>query len=136
MQDRPEVIEMARRVGTLEEAGVELFAGDFFEALPGTTFDLVLCAGVVYTMGAARNLELFRRVKPMVAPDGALALHTFLRRSDDLAALFAVQMLGATGGDTHGEGDLRHWLSQAGYGSVEVHRLDRRPESLVFATTE
>lgn len=34
MQDRPGVVDYARRQGRLEEAGVELFAADFFEALP------------------------------------------------------------------------------------------------------
>lgn len=134
MQDRPAVIELARRKPALVAAGVELFAGDFFEVLPEATFDLVFCAGVVYTLGAERNVELFRRVKALLVPGGSLAVHTFLRGTDPLATLFAVQMLGATGGDSHGEDDHRRWLTEAGYGSVEAQRLPRRPEWLVFAT--
>lgn len=134
MQDRDHVIDAARRAGRLVGAGVELFAGNFFEALPGGHFDLVLCAGVTYTFDAIRNVELYRRVRAILAPGGLLAIHTFLRGTDPRAAVFAVQMLaGGRGGDTHGEDDYRRWLSDAGYGAVEVVTLARRPESLVFA---
>lgn len=132
--DRPTVIAMAERKPAMAEAGIELFAGDLFEALPSAVFDLVFCAGVVYTLGADRNIELFRRVKRLLAPGGSLAVHTFLRGTDPLASLFAVQMLGATGGDSHGEDDHRRWLGQAGYGAIEVRPLARRPEWLIVAT--
>lgn len=134
MQDRPVVVDIARRQGRLVEAGVELFAGDFFEVLPDGEFDIVFCAGVAYTYDGERNSALYRRVRPLVAPGGSLVLHTFLRGTDELASIFAVQMLGATaGGDTHSEDDYRRWLGAAGYSSVDAVRLDRRPESLVLA---
>ncbi|MDP8931789.1 MAG: class I SAM-dependent methyltransferase [Actinomycetota bacterium] len=136
MQDRPEVIDLASRRGRLAAAGIELFAGDFFEVLPKGPFDIVFCAGVTYTYSADRNLELFRRVRPLLGASGMLALHTFLRGRAPVSALFAVQMLGATGGgDTHAEDDYRQWLSEAGYSNVEVVDLSRQPESLLFATT-
>lgn len=135
MQDQPQVIEAARRAGRLPAAGIVLFGGSFFETLPEGPFDLVLCAGVTYTFDAARNLELYRRVRGILAPGGVLAVHTFLRGTDPLAAIFAVQMLSAgRGGDTHGEDDHRRWLEEAGYRGVEVRRLDRRPEWLLSAT--
>ena len=134
MQDQDHVIEAARRAGRLEEGGVDLFAGSFFETLPEGPFDLVLCAGVTYTFDAARNLELYRRVRSVLAPGGVFAIHTFLRGSDPLAAVFAVQMLsGGRGGDTHSDEDHRRWLAEAGFDSVDVVALARRPESLVFA---
>lgn len=134
MQDRQVVIDIARRQGRLAEAGVELFAGDFFDVLADGAFDIVFCSGVSYTYDGERNLALFRRVKPLIAPGGSLVLHTFLRGTDELASIFAVQMLGATGGgDTHAEDDYRRWLDAAGYRSVASVRLDRRPESLVLA---
>ena len=134
VQDQDHVIEAAREAGRLEQAGIDLFAGDFFEVLPEGPFDLVLCAGVTYTFDGARNVELYRRVRSILAPDGVLAVHTFLRGTDPRAALFAVQMLsGGRGGDTHSEDEHRRWLADAGYDSVEVVTLARRPESLVFA---
>lgn len=134
MQDRPEVVERARRRG-LDAAGVELFAGDFFEVLPDGPFDLVLCSGVTHAYDGERNLELFRRIRPLLSPDGVLALRTLLRGTHPVAAIFAVNMLvAARGGDSHGEGDYRRWFAEAGYGDVEVRALDRASEHLVLAS--
>lgn len=133
MQDRPEVVEAARRRG-LEGTGVELFAGDFFQVLPEGPFDLVLCSGVTHTYDRERNLDLFRRIRPLLSPGGVLALRTLLRGSHPVAAIFAVNMLvAARGGDTHDEGDYRRWLAEAGYGDVEVRVLGRASEHLVLA---
>lgn len=134
MQDRPEVVELVRRKGWLADSDVELFAGDFFQMLPDGPFDVIFCAGVVYTMGADRNLALFRRLRPLLAPGGILALHTFLRGTDELATLFSAQMLGAAGGASHGEDEIRDWLGQAGYRGVASQRLQRRPEWMLFAS--
>ena len=134
MQDRPEVVDLARTSGRLGDAGVDLFAGDFFATLAPGPFDMVFCAGVTYTYDGERNRELFRRAAEVIAPGGALAVHTFLRGRDARAAIFAVQMLCASGGDTHGEQEYRQWLTAAGYRSVDVVHLPRLPESLVVAT--
>ena len=135
VQDRPEVIELARREGRLDRAGVHLFTGDFFEALADGAFDIVFCAGVTYTYDGERNLELYQRVKGLLAPAGMLVIHTFLRERRPLASLFAVQMLAVgRGGDTHAEQEQRRWLLQAGYHRVEVVELAREPESLLLAT--
>lgn len=134
MQDRPEVVELARQRGRLETAGVELFAGNFFELLPALPFDVVLCAGVTFTYGADANRTVFRQLKAIVAPIGVLAVHTFLGGRHPLSAVFAVQMLMATpDGDTHREEHYREWLAEAGYRSVKVLELERPPESLVLA---
>ncbi len=135
MQDRPEVVELAERKGWLAGSTVECFAGDFFETLPDATFDLVFCAGVVYTFDAERNLALFERVRPLISPGGSLAVHTFLRGTDELATLFSAQMLSAgSGGGSHSEDDIRRWLHQTGYDVAEAQRLARRPEWILFAS--
>ena len=134
MQDRPEVVGMAGDPHPLTGAGVEVFAGDFFEALPDGPFDIIFCAGVTYTMGADANLTLYRRVRPLIAGGGALAVLSFLGGTDDLASIFSVQMLsGGGGGESHRESHYRAWLAEAGYASVSVQRLERRPEWLVVA---
>lgn len=134
MQDLPDVIEMADRGDRLSKAGVELFPGDFFETLPPGPFDLVLCAGVTHTFDGHRNLDLYRGLHDIIAPDGGLAIVTFLRGSNPVASLFALQMLVATdGGDAHGEEDYRRWLGEAGYGPLEVQNLESRPQTVVLA---
>ena len=135
VQDRADVIDVARRDERLARAGVRLFAGDFFEVLADGPFDLVFCAGVAYTYDEEHNLELFGRLRPLIADGGMLAVHTFLRGRHPLAAIFAVQMLRvARGGDTHSQDDYRRWLRRAGYGHVNVVHLGRPPESLLLAT--
>ncbi len=134
VQDRPAVIEALRGDDRFPRAGIDLFGGDFFETLPGTSFDIVFCAGVTHTYDAEHNLELFRRLKGIVAPAGALVIVTLLRGSGPVADLFAVQMLvGANGGDTHGEDDYRRWLADAGYSSLEVMDIERSRHSVLLA---
>ena len=74
MQDRPEVVEIAERRGQLGNAGVELFAGDFFTTLPPGPFDLVICGLTTNMYDGARNRDLYRRPRPITAPAGGLAI--------------------------------------------------------------
>lgn len=134
LQDLPVMVEVVARQGRLAAAGVRLFAGDFFEVLPEGPFDLVFCAGVTHTLDGAANLALYRRLRPLLAPGGGLAIVTLLRGHGPVAALFAVQMLAnRPGGDTHGEEDYRGWLDQAGLWLREVADLPGRPHSLLCA---
>lgn len=134
MQDLPDVIELADRDNRLTDAGVELFAGDFFATLPPGPFDLVLCAGVTHTFDGQLNPDLYRRLRTIIAPDGGVAIVTFLRARNPVTSIFALQMLVATeAGDTHGEEDYRRWLAEAGYGALELHDLEGRPQTVVLA---
>jgi len=134
LQDLPEVIELADRDGRLTEGGVELFPGDFHTTLPPGPFDLVLCAGVTHTFDGQRNLDLFRSIRPIIAPGGGLAILTFLRDRNPGASIFALQMLVATDtGDTHSEEDYRRRLDEAGYGPLEVLELEGRAQTLLLA---
>ena len=133
MQDRPEVAELARADGRLAQAGVEVFAGDFFEVLPDRSFDLVLWLNVAHTYDRARNVELYRRVRPLIAPGGALAVLAYIRGRDPRASILAIQMLAGGGGDAHSAGDYAAWLAEAGFSSSEVQDLEGQPQSLVFA---
>jgi len=136
MQDRPRVIDVAERRGELAAAGIELFAGDFFQRLPDRQFDIVLCAGFTHTYGHERNQELFQRVKPLISPEGGLGIVTFLRGHDPMVAVFAVQMLlAASGADTHSQEEYERWLHQAGFSSPEVMDIGERPQSLLLASS-
>lgn len=116
MQDQPAMIDVARRRGTLEAAGVELFEGSFFDRVPDGPFDLAFCSGITHTFDGDRNRMLYRNLRPVVAPGGGVAVVTFLRGRDARTALFAVQMLlNDNGGDTHTEAEYRSWLSEAGF---------------------
>ncbi|MCP9488407.1 MAG: methyltransferase domain-containing protein [Solirubrobacteraceae bacterium MAG38_C4-C5] len=134
MQDLPDVVELVDRGQRLTEGGVELFPGDFHATLPPGPFDLVLCAGVTHTFDGRRNLDLYRRLRAIIAPGGGLAIVTFLRARNPVASIFALQMLVATeGGDAHGEEDYRRWLGEAGYGPLELADVEGRPQTVVLA---
>ena len=132
LQDRPDVLDLPGRADVWAAGGVEPFPGDFFETLPEGPFDLVFCAGVTHTFGGERNRRLYRRVRPIVAADGALAIATF-RRGTPRARLFAVQMLVVgNGGDTHSSDEYREWLADAGF-TMEAAGLDEREQALLVA---
>lgn len=137
MQDQPAMIDVARRRGRLQSAGVELFEGSFFETVPDGPYDLAFCSGITHTFDGARNLVLYRNLRRIVAPGGGVAIVTFLRGRNPLTALFAIQMLlNDNGGDTHTEADYRAWLGEAGFtadGTI-IDLPGRGARSVLFAT--
>ena len=137
MQDMPAMIDVARRRGRLEAAGVDLYEGSFFDSVPDGPFDIAFCSGITHTFGPEQNLTLLRNLRPVVAAGGGVAVVTFLRGRDPMAALFAVQMLlNDNGGDTHTEAEYRSWLTEAGF-AVDEGVLDlpgQGARSVLFAT--
>lgn len=134
LQDRSSMIDAARRRGVVPAGGVELFEGDFFEALPGREFDLVLVAGVTHTYDEAHNRRLLERVHGIVRHGGAVVIVTMLQRRSPVASLFAVQMrANGGGGDTHAEAAYRRWLADTGFVDVNVADIGAGPQSALIA---
>ncbi len=136
MQDMPTMIDIVQRRGQLASAGVELFAGSFFEEVPEGPFDLAFCAGITHTFDGDHNLALYGRLRPVVNGGGGIAVVTFLRGRQPLADVFAVQMLvNGNGGDTHAEAEYRAWLTAAGFRVDEAPvDIPDRAQSVLFAT--
>jgi SAM-dependent methyltransferase len=133
LQDLEPTIELLKS-SDLPHSGVELFAGDFFETLPATRFDLVLCAGVTHIYDSTHNRLLYRRLASTIAPGGGLAIVTFLPERDPRASIFAVQMLAvSTGGNAHKENDYCEWLRAEGYREPEIQSLGDSPNFLLLA---
>lgn len=136
MQDMPTMIDIVAARGQLAAAGIELFAGSFFEEVPQGPFDLAFCCGVTHTFDSEHNLALYRRLRPVISPGGGVAVVTFLRGRHRMGDVFAVQMLAnGSGGDSHSEDEYRDWLGAAGFG-VDDEPIDiaGRPQSVLFAT--
>ncbi|MEX2291852.1 MAG: class I SAM-dependent methyltransferase [Mycobacteriales bacterium] len=138
MQDQPVMVEVARRRGRLEAAGVQLFAGSFFDTVPEGPFDLAFCSGITHTFDGDHNLALFGNLRRVLVPSGAgVAVVTFLRGRHPVSALFAVQMLlNANGGDTHTEAEYRQWLGDSGFTAdpAVVDLPDQAARSVLFAS--
>ena len=132
LQDRPDILSFPERREVWAAGGVELFPGDFFEILPEGPFDLVFCAGVTHTFDGERNRLLYKRLRPLVADDGALAIVSFPRGTPQ-ARLFAVTMLVVGNrGDTHSTEDYRQWLADAGF-AMEPVTIDELQQSMFLA---
>ncbi len=134
MQDLPRVIELARADGRLPAAGIELVAGDAFAGLAPGTFDLILCGTLTNLFPLDRVRGLLARLRGSLAPEGQVAIATWLRDHGPVGAAFGVQMLTATpAGDAHGESDYGHALTDAGYTRVRTVEAGRPPLNVILA---
>jgi len=125
--DRPEVVEHVREAyGLAEDPAVELRAGDFGEALPEGTFDIVLLANITHIYGPEANARLLERAAGSVAPGGLLAILDFVRGEAPFASLFAVTMLlnSRHGGRTYDRAAYERWLAAAGLADVRLRAVD------------
>ncbi|WP_375002943.1 class I SAM-dependent methyltransferase [Aeromicrobium sp. CTD01-1L150] len=135
VQDLPHVVARAQEQGRLEPAGVEVFAGDLRTDLPVGPFDLVLCSTVTNMFDGGEVAALLVRVRSVLAPGGLVAVASFMRGRDEVAAVFGLQMLAWTdGGDAHGVQDYGRWFADAGMRVVAVEDLDRPRLTVVLAT--
>ncbi len=134
LQDLPEVIELAASRNPLRERGVRLVPADLHERLAEGPFDLVLCSLTTNMFAPSTNRDLLRRVHATLAPTGVLAIVTYLRGYDPVAAGFGLQMLVSTdAGDAYADEDYRAWLTEAGFGTPELSEIGDPPQSLLLA---
>ncbi len=130
--DIPEVIDVVSDWPSIAESDVHVLGVDVYDAEPDTSFDLVLVFGFTHTQPGEQLGALFQRLADMTAPGGGVAVHTFLRDSGPVPALFAVQMLlTGRGGDTHRLEDYTKWMTDAGFAEPRVDDLGGR--SLLLA---
>jgi len=134
LQDLPGVIDIARADERLASAEVELFAGDAFDRLAPGPFQLVLCGTLTNMFDLDRVRALSVRVRDVLAPEGRLAIATWLRDHGPVGAAFGVQMLVATqGGDAHGESEYRLLLTEAGYTDIRIVDVGHPPLAIILA---
>ncbi|WP_016697981.1 class I SAM-dependent methyltransferase [Actinoalloteichus spitiensis] len=134
MQDLPGVIELARADGRCTAAGVELVAADARTDLAPGPFDLVLCGNLTNLLPLGQVRDLLSRLRDVLAPDGQVAIASWLRDHGPVGAAFGVQMLVATtAGDAHGESDYRRVCGDAGYTDIRFVDVGQPPLTLVLA---
>jgi predicted O-methyltransferase YrrM len=138
--DLPEVIPLAER--RMSEAGmiqrVNLVAGDFeVDALPEGA-DLAWVSAIIHQNAREQNRRLFARVFEALAPGGRVLIRDVLmddsRTSPPYGAMFAINMLVATGGGgTFTYDEVREDLESAGFADVAVLRRDEGMNSVFSA---
>lgn len=134
--DRPEVIELVSRTyGLGSDERIRLLPGDFLDALPGQSYDVVLLANVTHIYGPETNRALLRRVAETLNPGGCVAIIDFVRGVSEFAPLFALTMLLSTeDGGTWSLPEYTGWLHDAGMDRVRC--LTIGPDTQMIAAVK
>lgn len=123
----------------IERAGmsdrVTFVEGDFLRDDLGGPYDGVLCFQVIHHLTPAQNVELFRRIRRVLAPGGTLAVLDYfasprLRRPE--AAFLGLHFYLTSAASTYTEADLRAWLRDAGWDRFRRRRLRRVPVQALY----
>lgn len=132
--DRPAVVPLAREYLGEDGRDIALLEGDFTEALPQGRFDLAYFGNVYHIYSPAIMARVTRDAYDLVSPGGAIAIQDYVWGRSPRAAIFAVNMLQATdGGGVWSEGQIRAWLSEAGFATIELFDLETAGTHLVLA---
>ena len=125
--DTPAVVEFVRDAYGLDAVqGLRTVSADFLsDPLPAGPFDIVLLSNVLHLLPADECAALLRKVRPITAPGGVVAIADFVRGRSPRASRFALFMLlRKEGGNTHTFEEHETWLHEAGFAQVEAVDLD------------
>jgi cyclopropane fatty-acyl-phospholipid synthase-like methyltransferase len=115
----------------LTAAGADLFT----DPIPGG-HDAILVANVVHLFAPERIVELLRRLREAVAPDGRLLLVDWWRTDvapHPSARFGAGEFLMISGGDLYQVDEVAGWLAEAGWRFLEFQPLPP-PSGVILAT--
>jgi hypothetical protein len=92
----------------------------------GSGYDIIMLNAICHMFSAEQNLDIFRKARLALAPNGRLVVQDFILNSDKAgpqhAALFSVNMLvGTDAGTTYSEAEYVGWMKAAGL--AEVNRI-------------
>jgi (2Fe-2S) ferredoxin/SAM-dependent methyltransferase len=126
--DLPEVVSLTSEyVSTAGvSARVSIRSGDMLHDGFGSGYDIIMLNAICHMFSAEQNLDIFRKARLALAPNGRLVVQDFILNSDKAgpqhAALFSVNMLvGTDAGTTYSEAEYVGWMKAAGL--AEVNRI-------------
>jgi (2Fe-2S) ferredoxin/predicted O-methyltransferase YrrM len=126
--DLPEVVplttEYVSKASVAEQ--VRIRAGDMLHDDFGSGYDIVMLNAICHMFSEEQNLDIFRRARKALAPNGRLVVQDFILNPDKTglqhAALFSVNMLvGTDAGASYSEVEYASWMKAAGF--TEVNRI-------------
>ncbi len=141
--DMPETIDYV--TGEFALSGIrnlKLRKGDFTDdgfvkQFREHSFDIVFMGNISHIYSGDENRKLFLRAGKLVKKRGMIAIEDFVRGRSPSSEMFAVNMLASTeSGGTWTEAQYREWLSEAGFGGIEVLDLDGKEKQLITAFLE
>jgi ubiquinone/menaquinone biosynthesis C-methylase UbiE len=140
--DLAPVIEMARdRIG---QAGmldrVALVPGDFHhDALPAG-HDLAWVSAIIHSSTPAQIVDLLRNVHQALEPGGRVIIRDHILSPDRThplgGALFAVNMLTGTGGNSYTYAEIESFLAAAGFRQIRLLHPDTNMDGMIDARKE
>jgi (2Fe-2S) ferredoxin/predicted O-methyltransferase YrrM len=128
--DLPEVVpltaEYVSKAGVA--AQVTMRAGDMLREDFGSGYDIIMLNAICHMFSEEQNLEIFRRARQALAPNGRLVVQDFILNPDKTgpqhAALFSVNMLvGTDAGASYSEQEYTSWMEAAGLAEVSRIKL-------------
>lgn len=112
-------------------------AGDYFEVpLDASAFDTIIVGSVLHLEAPARAKSLLTRLRPALAPGGAIVIADMLmtdttERRQAVAAYALELALRVEGGQPHAAADIRRWLEELGLAVGDAIPLDEvRPTGM------
>lgn len=138
--DRDNVVpltqEYVRKAGLADRISTRV--GDMLRDPLGENYDLILASAICHMFSPEENLNLFRRVRQALGPQGRFVVQDFILEPDKtsprFAALFSLNMLvGTRAGSSYSEPEYAGWLREAGFQDVLRLRL-AGPVGLMIAT--
>jgi predicted O-methyltransferase YrrM len=126
----PEVVPWAREFITAAGlAGrIDVVAGDFLTGEFPAGYDTILFSNIFHDQPTAVNQGLLAKAYRVLPAGGRVVVYEFLLEEDRVtppaSALFAVMMLVENqGGNAYTGGEIRSWLTGAGFSDTTVVRL-------------
>jgi len=139
--DWPNVLEVAQEFARARGVAdrFKRLPGSAFDTDPGTGYDLVLLTNFLHHFDPPTCEKLLRRMHDALAPGGRAVVVEFVvnedRVSPPAAATFSLVMLASTpSGDAYTFAEYDRMFRAAGYGAVELRKLDPLPQQIVIAT--
>jgi (2Fe-2S) ferredoxin/SAM-dependent methyltransferase len=140
--DLPEVVPLTSEY--VSKAGfsaqVSRRAGDMLRDDFGSGYDIILLNAICHMFSEEQNLDVFRRARQALAPNGRLVVQDFILNPDKTgplhAALFSVNMLvGTDAGASYSEQEYTSWMKAAGLTEVSRIKLPG-PSDLIVGQVE
>jgi ubiquinone/menaquinone biosynthesis C-methylase UbiE len=127
--DLPHVIPLTKNY--VEQEGLKdnfyFIEGNYLTTDLGIGFDLILLSAIVHINNDNQNKMLTKKCADALNENGILIINDYVMNEDRTepyyGALFSINMLsGTSGGDTYTEGEMKEWLTAAGFSKIERKR--------------
>lgn len=106
--------------------------GDFFETPISETYDLVIVGNVLHIQSYDKNIELFKKIRSLLSPNGEILIFDLIPRRDGNNLMRILYELGlrirTKSGKVYKRHEIKNMLTVAGYSRFDFYDLDATPK--------